>query len=596
MQELIKSKKRAGVSFPLVSLLNENSYGCGDIYSLHSVLSWAKKSGLSLIQILPLNDLGWGRSPYSSISAFAIDPIYISLHLLGISKVKNDFDKKNLDHKSIKKEKIEFLREHFLKSKDSKLEKSLKKFLEEQKWLEIYLPFVILYTQNDGKHWNLWKETFSQDLILDYKKEFSLDYQFYLYLQYIAFQQLKDVQKKLESSSIYIKGDMPILTSDNSADVWGRRNLFNRELTSGAPPDYFNKDGQNWGFPVINWEEMKKESYSWWKERLDFLQNLYHLYRIDHVLGMYRIWAVPKSKTKASEGYFHPQIGTSRKEFNQVRLFPEDFEKLNLIYEFKPDHYIFYWDFFKIHGYQSLSEETKSHFFPLSEKHLKEDELIWKNSGEEVLKFLFQNSKMYPCAEDLGAVPSFVRDSIIELKLLGLDIIRWTRSFEDGSYIPVDKYRSNAVSSLSVHDTSTALGWWKECTEEDKYSFMKICKFDFVLNNKKTSENPEKSKDLELKNFTEKDISKILLKTALNASSLFSIHMLQDYIFTGKLTESRNGFRGILSNPEDHRINIPGTSEEENWGYIFPFYAEELVKEKTLIQEIHNLVKESGRE
>ncbi len=613
-------KRRAGVSFPLVSLLSRRSYGCGDIYSLHLLHQWALDSGLSIIQILPLNDLGYGRSPYSSISAFAIDPIYISLHLLGINEYEAEIPSVSLDHKFIKSKKIEILKKYFEKIYDLKLLQLIEDFSAKHSWIKSYVAFKILYEKNWGLHWSEWKygsiysKEIEQTLLADNRKLAH----FHIWLQYIAFSQLKDIKEKMEATGVYLLGDMPILTSDNSADVWSRTELFNRNLTSGAPPDYFNADGQNWGFPVINWEEMKKQNYSWWKERISYLENLYHLYRIDHVLGMYRIWAIPKEFESARFGYFHPQIGTSRKDFNLARLFPEDFVKLGLIYEFKEDRYIFFWDFFKYSEYQALPDDIKARFFPLSEKYLKEDEKQWRENGEKILDFLLENTKMLPCVEDLGAVPAFVRESIHEKQLIGLDIIRWTRSFEDGSFIPPDKYRKNAISALSVHDTSTAMGWWEEATLDDKLA---LCKYLFPhweeewkkleeLQKLKEIKEPaplkQEKKEIPFDNIQEffkhklqqlskEDIALHLLKFALSVNSLYSIHMLQDYIIHGNLSKDIGIRKSILDYPKLHRINIPGTPEEENWGYTFPFYAEELREEETLSELIRSLVISSGR-
>jgi 4-alpha-glucanotransferase len=585
LKENIRSKRRAGVSFPLSSLFSEKSYGIGDFYTLQKIGEWAGNSGISLLQILPLNDLGFGRSPYSSISAFAIDPVYISLYLLSMESFDSNLKSHTEDKNIIKQKKISILREIYQIKYNESLIKELDSFLMKHKWLDEYIAFTLLNNEYKGVHWSLWQKEFSKDLVVSLKNKDINEYYFIAWMQYVAYQQLKDQKNKLEKLGVYLKGDMPILTSDHSADVWARSSLFNRELTSGAPPDYFNADGQNWGFPVIDWHAMKRDHFSWWKERLTYLENFYHLYRIDHVLGMYRIWAIPKDKESAKFGFFHPQKGTSRKEFNHARLFPEDFEKLGLIYEFKPEHYIFYWDFFKTPNYQSLPEEIKARFYPLSNLHLVKDELHWKKAGEEILKYLFENSSMLACAEDLGAVPSFVRDSIFELQLLGLDIIRWTRSFEDGSYIQPEGYRKNAVSALSVHDTSTALGWWEEASEDDRKAFQKLFEED----------TKPSSKEIKSEVYKKDEISKLLLDVAFRSASLFSIHMLQDYILSGEMGQDRKGFSGILTSPLDHRINVPGTPEEKNWGYVFPFLIEELLEDKGLSQKIKELVLKNGR-
>lgn len=588
----IRNTKRAGVSLPLGAIWNQNSYSIGDIYSLRVLSEWAKKSGITIIQILPLNDTGYGRSPYSSISAFAIDPIYISFKLLGIPDKKSDLKTDILDILDTKQKKIHILNNHFREKYYQKVDDDLDLFISRHTWTKEYICFTILNNQNKGIHWSNWDNPYSDGLSENLKKSHRYEYYFIAWMQKVAYEQLKGEKEKMELMGVYLKGDMPILTSDHSADVWARPELFNRELTSGAPPDYFNSQGQNWGFPVIDWKHMKKQEFSWWKERLDYLGNFYHLYRIDHVLGMYRIWAIPRGKESAKFGFFHPQRGVSRKEFNLVRLFPEDFEKLNLIYEFKQDHYIFYWDFFKTPEYQSLPEEVKARFYPLSALHLSKDEEHWRKAGDEILKFLFENSSMVPCAEDLGAVPSFVRDSIHEFQLLGLDIIRWTRSFEDGSYIKPEGYRKNAVSALSVHDTSSAHGWWTETSDEERKAFR------LLFPQKENSNSIKKEGKTVLVDEPKElpsDIPEILLGVALGCASQYSIHMLQDYIISGKLGEDRYGMPGIITRPLEQRINVPGTPEDKNWKYTFPFLAEELLDDTELSKRIHDLIQKSGR-
>ncbi len=571
--------RRAGVSVPLLSVLTKKSFEAGDIYSLQLLGDWAKECGLSIIQILPLNDLGFGRSPYSSISAFAIDPIYISLHMLGIDQTSRSERIKThkINHKRIKELKLAILNQHFKKKYNLKLKKELDNFLHAHEFLAPYGAFKILYEKNQGKHWTDWgKESgYSDELCKKVIRSNETEFYFQIWLQKVAFDQLKKVKAHFESLEIYLKGDMPILTSGNSADVWARTNLFELNLYSGAPPDAFSSDGQNWGFPVINWDEMRKEHFSWWKERIHYLENFYHMYRIDHVLGMYRIWAIPLKAKKARQGYFHPQIGTSLEEFKKEGLNPKDFTGKNILFEFKKGKFAFHWDFYLTREYNSHGEDTKRKLYELSIKHLKEDETRWRKNGEEILDFLIQNSRMLPCAEDLGAVPGFVRDSIHEKKIIGLDIIRWTRSFTDGSYIKPEEYRENAVSSLSVHDTSIALAWWHELKHEEKKRVMDFAGIqeDFTIN----------------------QIMERLLEIALSAKSIFSINLLHEFLFEGKVCEIEDTKKHIFQRPDQHRINIPGTPEEENWGYRFTFFLEELLQEKQLNSKIKKMIKKSKR-
>jgi 4-alpha-glucanotransferase len=581
-RDKILSKKRAGVSLSLLSLLSKKSFECGDFYSLHLLKDWAKKSNLSIIQLLPLNDMGFGRSPYSSISAMAIDPIYISLHLLGIPQYSRSKFIKTLDvnTKRVRQIKMDLLLEHFTRSFDANLQKKLDAFISTNPWLSTYGVFRTLYTKNMAQHWRDWSygSTYSKEIETEVIQTEKQSYYYFVWLQWVCFEQLSAAKKELESVGLFLKGDMPILTSGNSSDVWSRPDLFIHTMTTGAPPDYFNSEGQNWGFPVINWVAMRNDNYKWWQDRLSYVQNFYHLYRIDHVLGMFRIWAIPLDAKSAKYGYFYPQKGVARRDFNKARLIPEEFVKLGLIYEFEEDKFIFYWDFHQFEGYQALPEEMKAKFYPLSYSHIKEDEEYWLENGESVLDFLYSHSDMLPCAEDLGAVPGFVRDCIHEREIIGMDIIRWTKSFEDGTYLSPEKYRSNAVSALSVHDTSITLAWWDELSVEEKKSFMEA---------------------LDIEEYTTKEnFAQECLRYALSTNSQFSIQLLQDYIFERDLSHSVECERelDIIDAPQIHRINTPGTPENKNWGYRYPFFVEELLERTSISSRIAQLVIESGRE
>lgn len=581
LRDKILSGKRAGVSFPLQSLLTRRSFECGDFYSLHLIKDWALDAGLSIVQILPLNDMGYGRSPYSSISAFAIDPIYISLHLLGIENYSRSRYIKtlNVNIKRVRQLKMEVLQKHFDSIKNEELFRELDGFAESFSWLTPYCAFRILYDRFEAQHWKEWQygSTYSKALEREIISANRNTFYFLLWLQLVAYRQLSEVKSIYAKSNIFLKGDMPILTSGNSADVWSKNHLFIMDITAGAPPDYFNADGQNWGFPVINWSAMKMEGYTWWKERLAYIENFYHLYRIDHVLGMFRLWSIPLDAKSARFGYFYPQHGTTRKDFEEVKLKPEEFVKRELIYEFQKDKYIFYWDFYKYPGYESLPEEIKAKFYPLSNKYIQEDEAYWEQNGKEILDFLFSHSTMLPCAEDLGAVPGFVRELIHKEKIIGMDIIRWTRSLEDGHYIEADGYRENAVSALSVHDTSIALAWWQEISEDDKKAVLKL---------------------LDLEEYsTPEELLENLIYFAFSANSVFSIQLLHDYIVEKGLSHSKDIEKelDIYDHPNLHRINTPGTPESKNWGYRFPFYIEELIVHRNISNRIRKLLQKSKR-
>lgn len=564
-------KRRAGILVSLPSIVSEHSFECGDIYSLYPLCDWAKDVGFSIIQLLPLNDTGFGYSPYSAISAFAIDPLYISLYKLG------------LNIKSRKRE-IRFLKNHPIRIRNRKLEiirsiytNHLKEamleatyFLEKHPWCYSYAAFRLLYEEFNGKDWWEWPKefldpNFAKEHIFTKRREDAL---FWVYLQKIAYDQLSEVKTHFEDVGVYLKGDMPILTSRNSCDVWEHPEFFIMNLQAGAPPDDFSKTGQTWGFPVLNWEALEKTNYSWWKDRLSYLEHFFHLYRIDHVIGMYRIWAIPSKDTTALHGWFHPQFGIAKEEFIKEGLDPKHFETLGLIHEFIPNHYIFYWDFWKNEGYQNLEEDTKAKLFPLSELHIEEEEKHWRESGEKILEIFDSFSSMIPCAEDLGSVPAFIRDSLFERQMIGIDVVRWTRSFTTGEFIPEELYRENAISVLSTHDTSLAMEWWKkEGDMESKLQFF----FDRL-----GKPRPKSDEETLLG----------LLEFVFQTSSLFSIQLFQDLAL---------GLPDVLEHPEDHRINVPGTPDHSNWTYRFPVLIEDFASDFQRNFAIRKLLLESDR-
>ncbi|MDZ4726517.1 MAG: 4-alpha-glucanotransferase [Leptospira sp.] len=568
-------KRRAGVLVPLSSILTKNSFECGDIASLVPLAHFAKEAGFSLLQLLPLNDTGIDTSPYSAISAFAIDPIYISLHALGvqITSRREKIASQRINHFRIRELKLIEIRKIFESDKTKNTNTALQ-FLSNFPWAYGYSAFRVLYDDYKGAEWSTWNKNHKEaskakEEIFNTRKDEAL---FYAFVQSIAFEQLKKAKEELELIGVYLKGDMPILTSRNSADVWEYPEYFQLDLQAGAPPDAFSDDGQNWGFPILNWPNLRQTDFRWWRERLEYLENFFHLFRIDHVIGMYRIWAIPVAEKTARKGWFSPQIGTSKEQFDEVNLNPEDFVKLDLIHEFRKDHYIFYWDFWKNESYQNLPEEIKRVFFPLSEHNLKLDEITWNEAGEEILDAMDRFSRMIPCAEDLGAVPSFIRDSLKRRDMLGIDVVRWTRSLENGEYIPSKGYRETAISVLSTHDTSLVFEWWNSLQGQEKEYAE-----NFFFANTDEESFPK----------TNEEIALGLLEFAFSTNSLFSIQILQDLLYKDEY--------GITKDPSAHRVNIPGTEAETNWSYRFSMTIEDLISDKELIHNLRKLITQADR-
>lgn len=265
-----------GICVPLFSIHTKNSSGIGEFLDLIPLIDWCKRLKLDCIQLLPINDTGTDCSPYNPISSCALDPIYLSLHELSIPEKLNPAPRTELLER-----KLTLLYKHFLKTFTAISKTSpYQIFLKENPWLVTYARFKAL-------------------------KDPERDVDFYLFLQFHCYRQMRLVRNYADTQKIFIKGDIPILLNPDSADVWANPSLFRLDLSAGAPPDAYNQLGQNWGFPLFNWEAMRKDGYQWWQTRLKAIETLYHIYRIDHVVGFFRIWGIEKGE-KATEGSFFP--------------------------------------------------------------------------------------------------------------------------------------------------------------------------------------------------------------------------------------------------------------------------------------------------
>lgn len=580
----IFQKRRAGICFPLWSLLHEDSFECGDFLTLERILPFLKKSGLQIVQILPLNDCGLGQSPYNSLSGFAMDPLYISLHKAGIplKSRKKTIATHSINKQRITEWKLKVLWEKF-HTEFSKLHHSLEEFISQYSWLKPYLTFKYYYKKHNGIHWLDWEkkeglhgyeDKLYESLIANESSQKQILFE--AWLQYLCFHQLKEIKQIYEENGLYLKGDMPILTSPNSCDVWLYRDCYRLDLQAGAPPDAFSKVGQNWGFPVLDWSILKKKDYSLWKDKLQYQEKFFHLYRIDHVIGLYRIWAIPKNAPNARYGYFYPQEGIPLKEFEKLKISSDICLKKGLVTEIQPGRFIFHWDFHLEPGFQDFTEAEKNAIFQLSFGNLPKDETSWRELGEENLKAFANFTSMAPCAEDLGTVPGFIRESLEQLEIFGIDVIRWTRSFDDGSMIPAKAYRKNAISTLSTHDTSIALSWfYNEVSFEER---KKLREF-FLENTQKSTLNSKEENPIE-------DLA-LMVDFAFQTNSQICIPLLSDLLISY--------YHRIPDDWHLHRINTPATPEEKNWKYRFNFTAESLGEDLELVQTIQEGLKKSHR-
>lgn len=314
----IGSQPQHGVCVPLFSLHTKNSCGIGEFLDLLPFIQWCKKQGFRIIQLLPLNDSGEDSSPYNCISSVALNPLYLSLTRLPYVFDVPDAQSKleamqklsltsRVAYKLLKPLKWAFLYEYYLTYKQSgKLSQNSAffKFCDKEKyWLRPYSIFRSIKKHLHGLPIQQWPKIFLHtELCHQWEKDFDHDCQFFSFLQFLCFQQLSQVKKFADKCQIFLHGDIPILISKDSCDVWYYRQYFSSS-SAGAPPDMYNAKGQNWELPSYNMKNLAKDNYIWWKTRLKYAEHFYSIYRLDHVAGFYRLWIWDSS----GHGYFYPE-------------------------------------------------------------------------------------------------------------------------------------------------------------------------------------------------------------------------------------------------------------------------------------------------
>ena len=342
-------RKIAGTAIPVFSLKSKSSFGVGDFGDLKLLIDWAVVTNQQAIQILPINDTTitntWTDSyPYNSISIYAFHPMYIDLSKLGkLNDIKQaeKFEKRRrelnelaqIDYEAVNAVKREYLKQMFVQQGEQILESSsfAKFFDENNHWLRPYAAFSYLRDKYATPDYNTWPEysKFDEEEIARLCSKDSKVYNeiaFYYYIQYILHVQLLEASNYAREKGIIFKGDIPIGISRNSVEAWIEPYYFNMNGQAGAPPDAFSTKGQNWGFPTYNWEVMEKDNYQWWQRRFRKMAEYFTAYRIDHILGFFRIWEIPTHSVHGLLGQFSPSLPMSVNEIQSYGLqFNEDF-------------------------------------------------------------------------------------------------------------------------------------------------------------------------------------------------------------------------------------------------------------------------------
>ncbi|GHV21790.1 4-alpha-glucanotransferase [Clostridia bacterium] len=554
--------KGAGTAIPVFSLRTQNSFGIGDFADLHRMIDWVKANRQKIIQILPINDTTlthtWVDSyPYNAISIYALHPLYVSLDAMGILKdsERNAFYRTKqqelnrlpaVDYEEVDRLKWDFFREIFQQEGEKVLtSQAFTVFFEENKeWL---IPYADYSCQRDNYP--------APGL--------------YYYIQFQAHQQLKEVRNYARRHGIILKGDIPIGISRESVEALTEPGYFNMNFQAGAPPDDFSVTGQNWGFPTYNWNTMEADNYHWWKKRFRKMADYFDAYRIDHILGFFRIWQIPIRYKDGLNGYFSPALPLSMAEIEHSGLEWQKVKELFIEDEEQTGKYHPRITAFDFSAFQVLDEHEKQAFSRLHHDYFyfRHNE-FWKQEALKHLTPLVNATDMLVCGEDLGMIPHTVPEVMHQLQILSLEIERMPKS-PDREFTDLNNIPYLSVCTTSTHDMTTIRGWWKEDKEKTQRYYNEVLKREGAAPADCTPE-----------------ISETIIRNHLNAPSMLTIIPLQDWLAMDAQLRTLN--------PDAERINIPAHSRHY-WRYRMHLTIEELLQAEELNAKIRNLLELTGR-
>ncbi|MBO4720585.1 MAG: 4-alpha-glucanotransferase [Prevotella sp.] len=577
--------KAAGTVIPIFSLRSEGSFGVGDFGDLKMMVDWCYKTKQRVLQVLPINDTintkTWQDSyPYNSISIYALHPQYTDFRQLPVLKdaaKRQSFEalRKELnalpqiDYERMIAAKMDYLHEVFAQEWTTVQRRdSYKKFFEQNKeWLVPYAAFCYyrdLYGTANYTEWpkgatvaNTQKSTFKDKRQL----------QFWYFVQYNLDTQMRSAHEYARAHRVILKGDIPIGISREGVEAWVEPKYFNLNGQAGAPPDPFSADGQNWGFPTYNWDEMLKDGCSWWVRRFRKMAQYFDAYRIDHVLGFFRIWEIPVPHKSGLMGQFSPALGLSREEIEAYGV--EFKEGLFLVDHKRDDRWhpriaVQYQE-----AYAQLSEEQKANFNRLYNDYFyRRNNQFWYTEAMKKLPRLVQATRMLVCAEDLGMVPDCVPWVMNELRILSLEI----QSMPKDNTVRFGKLSHNpyrSVDTISTHDMSTLRQWW----DEDEAQTQEY--YNTSLRRSGAAPHP-------LPGWLAKDI----VSRHLTSPSMLCLLSFQDWLSIDE--------RLRLPDQNAERINIPA-NPRHYWRYRMHLTIEQLLAADELNNEINTLIIQSGR-
>jgi 4-alpha-glucanotransferase len=317
-----------GIAIPVGALKTSDSCGIGEFLDLIPFADFCQKAGIDLVQLLPVNDTGTESSPYSALSAFALHPVYIRLSELPeatpfmteIAELGERYEyRQRFCYREIRENKLALLRLIYNINENRIVDsKELADWIRDNPWITEYAVFMLQKRRNFDASWKTWDKmrTPSHSEIQERWNNPAKrsEHLFFAWVQMRLDGQFRRAVEACEKAGIALKGDIPIMMNEDSCDAWASPEFFRDDLRAGSPPDGPNPLGQNWGFPIYNWDNLRETDFDWWKNRLRQSSKYYHAYRIDHILGFFRIWSIPSGEGSGYLGWPTPHTPITQKE------------------------------------------------------------------------------------------------------------------------------------------------------------------------------------------------------------------------------------------------------------------------------------------
>ena len=574
----------AGTAIPVFALRSADDFGVGEFYDLKKMVDWAASTGQSVLQLLPINDTTmlhtWEDSyPYNPNSTFALHPQFLNLPAVGV-KVDDEYKAlqaelnalDQIDYERVNAEKHLLLKKAFAKTfKKLSATKAYQAFVEKNAhWLLPYAAFCVLRDMNGTPDFSQWKgyAKYNKKKVAAFCEEHKEEIDFWCFVQYHLDAQLSEVCAYAHSKGVVFKGDLPIGISRTSVDAWLYPELFHMDSQAGAPPDAFSADGQNWGFPTYNWEKMAEDDFAWWKSRLAKMSEYFDAFRIDHILGFFRIWEIPLWTKSGLNGYFNPALPFPAYELQAQGFDVNDFD-LFLQDPRQEGHYHPKIGAKLTQSYYVLDAYRRAAFDRLYDDFFyRRNNEFWKEKAMQKLPALLDSTGMLACGEDLGMIPATVPQVMDDLRILSLEIQRMPKSIEETFAHPAN-YPYLSVCTTSTHDMNPIRAWWEEDREVTN---------DFwhmILGNQ--GEAPY---------FCEPWICRQILDQHVWSPAMLTILPLQDWLSMDEQLRRED--------PNTERINVPANSRHY-WRYRMHLTLEQLAEADEFNKNLSEMIAASGR-